>query len=44
MGRITTQGTSGAVNQLPIWLQEIQAVAAIATTIGVLISQQRHAG
>lgn len=37
-GRITAQGTSDVANQLPLWLQEIQAVAAIATTIRVLIA------
>ncbi|WP_068176323.1 hypothetical protein [Mycobacterium sp. UM_CSW] len=36
--RITAQGTSDVVNQLPLWLQEIQAVAAVATTVGVLIA------
>ncbi|HTX98024.1 MAG TPA: hypothetical protein VME67_26270 [Mycobacterium sp.] len=38
VGRITAQGTSDVVNQLPLWVQEIQAVAAVATTIGVLIA------
>ncbi len=38
VGRITAQGASDAVNQLPLWLQEIQAIAAVATTIGVLIT------
>jgi hypothetical protein len=38
MGRITAQGTSNGVNQLPLWLQEIQAIAAVATTVGVLIA------
>jgi len=38
VGRITAQGTSGSVNQLPLWLQETQAIAAVATTIGVLIA------
>lgn len=37
-GRITAQDTSDVANQLPLWLQEIQAVAAIATIIGVLIA------
>ena len=38
VGRITAQGASDAVNQLTLWLQEIQAIAAVATTIGVLIT------
>ncbi|ORW90474.1 hypothetical protein AWB92_19815 [Mycobacterium sp. IEC1808] len=37
-GRITAQGASDVVNQLPLWLQGIQAVAAVATTVGVLIA------
>ena len=35
---ISAQGTSDAVNQTPLWLQEIQAISAVATTIGVLIA------
>jgi len=27
-----------STNQTPVWLQEVQAVAGIATTIGVLIA------
>ncbi|MGZ4583016.1 MAG: hypothetical protein ACXVYI_01430 [Mycobacterium sp.] len=38
VGRITAQGTSDVVNQLPLWIQELQAVAAVATTIGVLLA------
>jgi hypothetical protein len=38
VGHITAQGTSDSVNQLPLWLQETQAIAAVATTIGVLIA------
>lgn len=37
-GRITAEGTSDIADQLPLWLQEIQAIAAVATTIGVLIA------
>ena len=38
VGRITAQDVSIAVGQPPLWLLVIQAVAAIATTIGVLIA------
>lgn len=38
VGRVPVQGASNAVNQIPLWLQEIQATAAIATPIGVLIA------
>ncbi|HYX99721.1 MAG TPA: hypothetical protein VE908_09275 [Mycobacterium sp.] len=34
--RITAQGTSEGVNQMTLRLQEIQAIGAVATTIGVL--------
>jgi hypothetical protein len=37
-GRITAQGASTGINQMPLWLQETQAIAAVATTIGVLIA------
>ena len=37
-GRITAEGTSDIADQLPLRLQEIQAIAAVATTIGVLIA------
>ena len=38
VGHITAQGTSDSVNQLPLWLQETQAIAAVAIIIGVLIA------
>jgi len=38
LGHISAQGASDTVNQLPLWVQEIQAIAAVATTIGVLIT------
>ena len=38
VGHIAAQGTSDSVNQLPLWLQETQAIAAVATIIGVLIA------
>jgi hypothetical protein len=38
VARISAQGTSDVVNQTSLWLQEIQAIAAVATTIGVLIA------
>jgi hypothetical protein len=36
--QIATHDTSNLVNQLPLWLQGIQAIAAVATTLGVLIA------
>ena len=36
--RITAQGTSHVLNQMPIWVQFIPATAAAATTMGVLIA------
>jgi hypothetical protein len=38
VGRITAQGTSNAGDRLALWLQGTQAIAAIATTLGVLIA------
>jgi hypothetical protein len=38
VGHITAQGASNAGNQLALWLQGTQAIAAVATTIGVLIA------
>ena len=38
VGRIEALGPSIAASQTPLWLQEVQAVAGIATTIGVLIA------
>jgi hypothetical protein len=32
------QGPSDVVDQTSIWLQEIQAISAVATTVGVLIA------
>jgi hypothetical protein len=36
VGRITAQGASEGVSQMALRLQEIQAIGAVATTIGVL--------
>ena len=36
--RISAQGPSDVVNQTSLWLQEVQAIAAVATTVGVLIA------
>jgi hypothetical protein len=36
--RITAQGTSHVVNHTPLWVQIIPATAAVATTIGMLIT------
>jgi hypothetical protein len=36
--RITAQGTSHVVNQTSLWVQVIPATAAVATTVGVLIT------
>jgi hypothetical protein len=36
--RINAQGASDVVNRTSLWLQEIQAIAAVATTLGVLIA------
>ena len=36
--RITAQGTSYVVNQTPLWLQVIPAIAGLAATIGALIA------
>ena len=36
--RINAQGASDVVNRTSLWLQEIQAIAAVATTVGVLIA------
>jgi class 3 adenylate cyclase len=38
VARISAQGTSDVVNQTSIWLQEIQAISAVATTVGVLLA------
>ena len=38
VGRINALGPPIVANQTPLWLQEVQAVAGIATTIGVLIA------
>ena len=38
MAHISAQGTSDVVNQTSLWLQEIQAISAVATTVGVLIA------
>jgi hypothetical protein len=38
VGRITAQGTSNAGDRLALWLQGTQAIAAVATTLGVLIA------
>ena len=38
VGHITAQGASDAGDQLALWLQGTQAIAAVATTIGVLIA------
>jgi len=38
VGRTTAQGASDFVDQLPLWLQETQAISAVATTLGVLIA------
>jgi hypothetical protein len=38
VARISAQGTSDVVNQTSLWLQEIQAISAVATTLGVLIA------
>jgi hypothetical protein len=38
IGHIIAQGTSSAGDQLALWLQGTQAIAAVATTIGVLIA------
>jgi hypothetical protein len=32
------QGASDVVNRTSLWLQEVQAIAAVATTVGVLIA------
>ena len=37
-GHVTAQGASNAGDQLALWLQGTQAIAAVATTIGVLIA------
>jgi hypothetical protein len=36
--RIIAQGTSYVVNQTPLWLQVIPAIAGLAATIGALIT------
>jgi hypothetical protein len=36
--RIIAQGTSYVVNQTPLWLQAIPAIAGLAATIGALIA------
>jgi hypothetical protein len=36
--RITAQGTSYVVNQTPLWLQVIPAIAGLTATIGALIA------
>jgi hypothetical protein len=36
--RITAQGTSHVVHQTSLWIQVIPATAAVATTVGVLIT------
>ena len=38
VGHINALGPPIAANQTPVWLQEVQAVAGIATTMGVLIA------
>lgn len=38
VGQISAQGALGANDRLTIWLQGTQAIAAVATTIGVLIA------
>jgi hypothetical protein len=38
VAHISAQGPSDVVNQTALWLQEIQAISAVATTIGVLIA------
>src|SRR4029079_15542691 len=38
VGHINALGPPIAANQTPVWLQEVQAIAGIATTIGVLIA------
>ena len=35
VGRINALGPPIVANQTPLWLQEVQAIAGIATTIGV---------
>ena len=39
IGRITAQGTSNAGDRLALWLQGTQEIAAVATTLGVLIAR-----
>jgi hypothetical protein len=38
VGHINALGPPIAANQTPVWLQEVQALAGIATTMGVLIA------
>ena len=38
VGHINALGPQIAANQTPMWLQEVQALAGIATTMGVLIA------
>jgi hypothetical protein len=38
VAHISAQATSDGVNQLPFWLEEVQAIAAVATTVGVLVA------
>jgi hypothetical protein len=38
VGHINALGPPIAANQTPVWLQEVQAIAGIATTMGVLIA------
>ncbi len=38
VGHITAQGASSGADRLALWLQGTQAIAAVATTIGVLIA------
>ena len=38
VGHISALGAPISANQTPVWLQEVQAIAGIATTIGVLIA------
>jgi hypothetical protein len=35
--RITAQGTSYIVNQTPLWLQDIPAIAGLAAAVGAMI-------
>ena len=40
--RITAQGTSYIVNQTPLWLQDIPAIAGLAAAVGAIMRAACH--